>query len=161
MDGSPHSDRSSDADHRVFILWAHKDRRWSDEQITQYKKTVRDFAQLLDRVAGLHVEADFFHFDEKGWDSTRWGPEQVEDADTVLMVSSDALWERWRGKNPPDEGAGATRETDALKGLFDHDQAAFQQKVLIVVLPNGTENSIPLELRRIQYIKISELSDQC
>src|SRR5262249_32113000 len=98
---------------------------------------------------------------EKGWDSTRWGPEQVEDADTVLMVSSDTLWERWRGKNPPDEGAGATRETDALKGLFDHNQAAFQQKVLIVVLPNGTENSIPLELRRIQYIKISELNDQC
>jgi len=152
-DGSPSTGR-----HRVFILWAHKDRRWSEERVAQYKEAVYAFAQLLDRIADLQVEADLFHYDEKGIDFTRWGPQQVEDADTVLMVSSDALWERWRGQNPPDEGAGAARETDALHGLFDDDQAAFQRRVLIVVLPGGSEESVPYELSRIQRIKIPELS---
>jgi hypothetical protein len=160
MGSPPRSDASSVPGHRVFILWAHKDRRWSEERVAQYKKTVIDFARLLDGVAGLHVEIDAFHYDEKGMDFTRWGPLQVADADTVLMISSDALWERWSGRNPPNEGAGAAAETDALHGLFNRDQEAFQEKVLIVVLPGGTEESVPDQLSRIQRRKITELSLQ-
>jgi hypothetical protein len=160
MGSSAPSDGPSGPDHRVFVLWAHTDRRWSEERVAQYKKAVYAFAQLLDKIRGLHVEADLFHYDEKGIDFTRWGPQQVEDADTVLMVSSDALWERWSGQNPPDEGAGAARETDALHGLFDDDQAAFQRKVLIVVLPGGSAESVPHDLSRVQRIPILELSDQ-
>src|SRR4051794_31923036 len=87
-------------DQRVFILWAHQDRHRSEEQIEQYKQTVVHFAHLMNSIDGLQVEVDLFHYDDKNIDFTRWGPLMVEWADSVIMIASDALWERWSGRNP-------------------------------------------------------------
>ena len=147
-------------DHRAFIVWAHRDQRWSDERVVRYKESVAEFAHLLDGVAGLVVEVDLFHYDKRGIDFTRWGPQQVARADTILMVSSDPLWERWSGRNLSSEGAGAARESDAIHGLYDRDQAAFQERVLIVILPGCTDESIPAELSRVQRYRINELNEK-
>lgn len=115
-------------DHRVFIVWAHQNRHKSEDHVEQYKQNVVHCAHLLNSVAGLHVEVDLFHYDNKDIDFTRWGPRMVDWADSVVMIASASLWERWSGRNPPTEGAGAACECDALHGLFDTDQTAFQRK---------------------------------
>jgi hypothetical protein len=135
---------------RVFIVWAHRDRCWSAEENDSYRAEVLAFARALDCVEGIEVEIDLFHSEDRTVDFTRWGPDRVAWADTVIMISSVPLWDRWSGRNPPDEGAGAVRECDALHGLFDGDQAAFQRKVLIVVLAGGTDAPVPADLSRIQ-----------
>ncbi|MEU8127823.1 SEFIR domain-containing protein [Micromonospora sp. NPDC049049] len=136
--------------HRVFIVWAHRDQRWSAQQQARYQAAVLAFARTLDRVEGIEVEFDLFHSEDRTVDFTRWGPDQISWADTVLMISSAPLWDRWSGRNPANEGAGAVRECDALHGLFDTDQDAFQRKVLIVVLPGGMDAPVPADLSRIQ-----------
>jgi hypothetical protein len=72
------------------------------------------FARVLDRY--VDVEADFYRFAEPGVDWSRYGPRQIARADTVLVVSSAAYWERWEGHNPPNTGAGTAREADTLHG---------------------------------------------
>ena len=142
--------------HRVFIVWAHRDRRWSAREQDRYRTAVLAFARALERVEGLEVEIDLFHSEDRTVDFTRWGPERVTWADTVIMISSAPLWDRWSGRNPPEEGAGAVRECDALHGLFDADQAAFQRKVLIVVLPGGMDAPVPADLSRIQRRSVED-----
>ncbi|GAB4001410.1 hypothetical protein GCM10029992_36820 [Glycomyces albus] len=61
---------------------------------------------------------------------------------------------------PPQEGAGAARECDALHGLFDADQETFQQKVIIVVLPGGTDKSVPYDLSRVPRRTVDTISVQ-
>ncbi|GIF04752.1 SEFIR domain-containing protein [Actinoplanes siamensis] len=136
--------------HRVFIVWAHRDPRWSAGEQDRYRAAVLAFARALDRVDGLEVEIDLFHSEDRAIDFTRWGPDRITWADTVIMISSAPLWDRWSGRNPPDEGAGAVRECDALHGLFDTNQADFQSKVLIVELPVGAHAPVPADLSRVQ-----------
>ncbi|RAO20857.1 SEFIR domain-containing protein [Micromonospora noduli] len=142
--------------HRVFIVWAHRDRRWSAQKQARYRAAVLAFAHTLDRVEGIEVEIDLFHSEDRTIDFTRWGPDRVSWADTVIMISSVPLWDRWSGRNPANEGAGSVRECDALHGLFDTDQAAFQRKVLIVVLPDGMDAPVPADLSRIQRRPVND-----
>ncbi|MCG5461888.1 hypothetical protein MED01_006759 [Micromonospora sp. MED01] len=142
--------------HRVFIVWAHRDPRWSAQEQARYQAAVLAFARTLDGVEGIEVEIDLFHSEDRTVDFTRWGPDRVFWADTVLMISSAPLWDRWAGRNPANEGAGAVRECDALHGLFDTDQAAFQRKVLIVVLPGGMDAPVPADLSRIQRRTVND-----
>jgi SEFIR domain len=133
----------------VFLSWAHEGHHWPPDRADH---PVITFGCLLDNY--VDVEADFFRYTEPGMDWTRYGPRSVKEADTVLIVSSDAYWERWEGRNPTNSGAGTARETDALLGLFDRDQQAFQLKVVIVVLPGQDERSIPDELSRVQRFRV-------
>jgi hypothetical protein len=134
----------------VFATYAKDGDGWQEQVI--------DFACLLDQY--VEVEADFFRFTQPGMDWTRYGPTSIRRADTVLIMSSPAYWDRWDGVNPPDVGAGATRETDALHGLFDRDQRAFQMKVVVVTLPGQSDRIVPYELSRVQQYRIAELSEE-
>lgn len=120
-------------------------------------RRVSRFAVLLDKY--VDVEADLFHFTEPGMDWTRFGVRAIRRADTVLIISSDAYWERWEGDNHPGVGAGSVREIDALHGLFDRDQQEFQRKAVIVLLPGQNDRSIPYELSRVQRYAIASISE--
>jgi hypothetical protein len=142
----------------VFLSWAHKDRSWSEEETGRWKDRVIGLGHLLDKY--VDVEADFYHYTERGVDWTRYGPRVIDEAAAVLIVSSDAYWERWSGRNPPEEGAGVAREADALHGMFNRNQKAFQQRVLILIMPGNTDEPIPSELDRIQRYKITSMTQR-
>jgi hypothetical protein len=130
----------------VFLSWAHADAEW--------RAAVIGFACLLDTY--VDVDADFYHSAE-AVDWTRYGPRAVKRSDMVVLVGSDALWERWEGHNPPDVGAGIAREADALHGLFDRDQRAFQAKVVIALLPGQDGRDIPYDLARVNRYTVGSL----
>jgi hypothetical protein len=140
---------------KVFVSWAHHRRGWTPDQQAGWRRTVIEFARLLDQ--HVDVEADFFRSSEAGVDWTRYGTRAVKDADVVVIVGSDAFWERWEGENPPDEGAGIAREADALHGLFDRDQRAFQEKVIIAILPGEDARAIPYDLARVNAFQVRSL----
>lgn len=142
---------------RAFLSWAHRHSQWTDSQAEDWLQTITDFTYLL-RSCGVDVDVDLFHYTEQGIDWTRYGPDGIHAAETVLIASSDAYWERWEGRNDPTEGAGVAREADTLKGLFNADQAAFQQKALIVELPGSAGAVIPYDVRRVPCYPIPELS---
>jgi hypothetical protein len=143
---------------RAFLSWAHRHALWTDHQAQDWAQTVVDFAYLLRR-CGVDVDVDFFHYTKRGIDWTRYGPDGIYAAETVLIASNAAYWERWEGRNDPTEGAGVAREADTLKGLFNADQHAFQRKVLIVELPGSDGATIPYELRRVPCYPVPELSE--
>src|SRR5690606_22948188 len=53
------------------------------------------------------------------------------------------------GTNDPRAGAGAAAEADMLKGMFQRDQAEFQRRTQVVVLPGRTNSEIPPDLSRL------------
>ena len=53
----------------------------------------------------------------------------------VIVVLSEAWKQRWQGTNAPTVGAGAVAEADTLQGIFGKNQAEFQRKTLLVLLP--------------------------
>lgn len=139
----------------VFVSWAHTDRGWTAEQQAAWRQLVIEFACLLDRY--VDVEADFFRSSEAGIDWTRYGTRAIKRADVVVIVGNEAFWSRWEGQNAPDEGAGIAREADALHGLFDLDQQAFQEKVVLVLLPGEDSRAIPYDLARVNRYVVSTL----
>lgn len=132
----------------AFVSWAHDDAAWAEQVI--------DFACLLDRY--LDVEADFYRYTQAGIDWTRYGTQAIQHADTVLIMSSAGYWARWDGYHPPNLGAGATRETDTLHGLFDRNALEFQFKVVVVTLPGVSDRIVPYDLSRVQQYRIPDLS---
>lgn len=144
--------RCDDSGRSTFITWAHGSRGWRAGRDDEWHRKVIDFACLLDRY--LDVDADLFHFADAGIDWSRFGTQAIKRAGTVLIVGSDAYWSRWEGNHRPDEGAGSTREIDALHGLFARDQHAFQTKVAIVLLPGVDARSVPDGLSRVSQYSI-------
>ena len=100
------------------------------------------------RANGIDADLDLFHADEADIDWTRFGPRAVFESQFVVVAISEAWAQRWIGTNKPSMGAGAVAEADALKGLFQRDQSAWQRKVIVVVLPSQSEDSIPDDLMR-------------
>jgi hypothetical protein len=142
----------------VFISWAHADYRSSFEEIDEEKEFVYSFVHFLARY--MKIEADIFHYTDEGMNWSLYGPRQVEAASTVLIVGSKPFWERWRGDNKPDEGAGSVREIDALKGLFNRDQEQFQRKVVIALLPGESHKDIPDELHRVACFPVTSIDER-
>lgn len=122
----------------AVISWAHGDDGW--------QATVAAFAFRL-REFGIDVDIDLWHLHEPGVNWSTYGPRAIQENNFVLIPVSAAYRERWEGKAAPGTGAGAAREANTLKGLFDEDQESFQRKVKIVLLPGATVNDIPAELR--------------
>ena len=99
----------------------------------------------------IDVDIDLFHQAEPGVDWTRFGPRRIDDVEWVIVALSRAWRERWEGRNPPTEGAGAVAEADALKSLFARDQDAFRRKVVLVTLPSRRgEDLVPIGLDGVQ-----------
>ncbi|RIQ18824.1 hypothetical protein DY240_20855 [Jiangella rhizosphaerae] len=134
------------------MSWAHSHASWSREQTGDWESQVAAFAALLRRF-GIRADVDLFHLDEPE-DWTRYGPLQVQRAKYTLIVMSEAWAERWSGTNSPREGAGAAAEADTLKGLFTHDQDAWQRRVVIVMFPEVSSNVVPPDLQRVARVSV-------
>jgi hypothetical protein len=132
----------------VFVSWAHRDESWTDDEAQDWERTVAEFATVLRRL-GIDSDVDLYHLDEAGIDWTRFGPQAIVSNDFVLVAVSEAWAQRWSGTNHPRSGAGAAAEADMLKGLFQRDQAAFQRRTQIVILPGRSSDDVPPDLNRL------------
>jgi len=126
----------------VFVSWAHRDSGMTEAQAADWLDLVHDLAQSL-TASGCVVRADIY---EQDVDWSRWGPEMIDKCAFTLIVSSRAYCERWNGSNPPEEGAGAAREINVLKGRFDKNQQKFRNRTAIVLLPGITKDDVPDEI---------------
>jgi hypothetical protein len=142
---------------RVLISWAHAHRTWGEDQVRRWRETVEAFARVL-ADCGLDVEFDLWNTTDTAIDFTRWGPRLVEECDYTVVAISEAWQERWEGRNPPHEGAGVAVEADAMRGIFERDQARFQRAFVVALLPGAPDEVIPNELRRLRRERIAELS---
>lgn len=124
----------------AFISWAHDDEVW--------QKAIAGFALKL-RELGIEADVDLFHLDKPGINWTTYGPQAIEDNDVVIIAASPAYRERWEGRGDPRQGAGAAREANVLKTLFNENQETFLHKVKVVVLNSMKTQDIPAELRAV------------
>ncbi|MDR6613088.1 hypothetical protein J2Y42_002524 [Leifsonia sp. 1010] len=132
---------------RVLVSWAHRGEGWTDREASDWAREVVEFTGAL-RANGINADLDLFHSHETETDWTRFGPAQVKDSDFVVIAISEAWAQRWEGTNSLTVGAGAVAEADALKGLFQRDQGAWQRKVIVAILPSQSEDAIPEDLMR-------------
>jgi len=141
----------------ALVSWAHRDPDWSDYQADDWITKAVAFASLL-MANGVETSLDLWHETDPQIDWTRWGQLQVQECQLVIILASKAWRQRWEGTNPPHLGAGAVAEADTLKGLFNTDQAAFQRKTLLVLLPGvDPKESIPHDLHRVQRFRVGSL----
>jgi hypothetical protein len=124
----------------AFVSWAHGEPGW--------QTTVVEFTFKL-RELGIDADIDVTHLHDPAVNWTTLGPRAIEESEFVLIPVSSGYKERWEGDAAPGTGAGAAREANTLKALFDKDQKAFQRKVKIVILPGASLDDIPTELRAI------------
>lgn len=107
---------------------------------------------------GIDVDVDQFYFEEPGVDWNRFGTLAVEDSDFVLIAVSPSYRERFEGTNDPSVGAGAVREADAILGILNQGQDEYRRKVVVVVLPEASENDVPTQLSGHHRFTITEVS---
>lgn len=133
----------------AFVSWAHDVAAW-EQTIAAFTLTLRDL--------GIDADVDLFHLDDADVNWSTYGPRSIVDSNFVLIAASPAYRERWEGRNDPRIGAGAAREANTLKSLFDDDQKAFREKVKVVVLPGSSTADIPTELRAaVQHFRITTI----
>lgn len=142
----------------VFVSWAHRDPSWTDDEALAWQQTVTEFTGLL-RLNGIEGEVDLYEQHNPEIDWTRYGPAMVENSDFTLIAISRAYKARWEGTNDPKEGAGAVAEANALKGMFQKDQANFQARVKLVVLPGASVSDIPAELMNLQRFTLTSIDE--
>lgn len=122
----------------AFISWAHGDQTW--------ERTIARFASQL-RAFGVNADVDLFHLNDDDVIWANYGGQAIQVNEFVLIAVNGPYKERWEGTNDRRVGAGAAREANVMKGLFDDDQHDFFRKVKIVLLPGSTVADIPAELR--------------
>jgi hypothetical protein len=125
----------------AVVLWAHSDPDWEAEQREHWKQSVLLLTKLL-RDNGIDADVDLFHGHEPT-DWARFGPRAIEASDWVLVAVSPQWRRAFQGSNKPTESAGAVGEANTLMGMFKNDQAEFQQRVLLVLLPERETSEIP------------------
>ncbi len=112
----------------VFVSWAHSDRGMASHIREEWSALIYEFCAAL-IANGINAEADLFNLSDPSINWQNFGPQAIANADYVFVAVSRGWTERYEGTNPPTEGAGAAREADNLKGMFDRDQNEFQKKV--------------------------------
>ena len=121
----------------AFISWAHGDDAWSD--------TVARFVLELRRL-GVLADVDLFHVHDSGVDWSTYGQNAIDMDDFVIIAASGGYKTRWEGKRTTRTGAGAAREANVLKDLFDREPTTFFEKIIIAILPGATDDDVPAEL---------------
>jgi SEFIR domain len=145
------ADRQGGSAPSAFVTWAHGNDTW--------QKTIADFTVRL-RQLGIAADVDLFELHNPNVNWATYGPGAIQENEFVILAVSQAYKERWEGTNAPSTGAGAAREANVLKGLFNEDQHAFYRKVKIVILPGAAEADIPAELNAApQHFQIDSISD--
>lgn len=142
----------------AFVSWAHRGEAWSDTETAVWRRSVEAFAELLDEADDIDVTLDLWHENDPGLDWGRWGLRQIETSDFVLIAMNEPWAQRWRGVNDPTVGGGAVAEANALRGLFTQNQAEFQRRVRVVMLPGAHERDIPLDLNQLKRVTLPELT---
>lgn len=147
----------------ALISWAHE----SDEGAQARNEEARRAADerwlntVLDLSAGLRVIGDVeahvdFAYSADPVDWSRWGPDMIRKCDFVLVAVNKAWARRFEGREAPGRGAGATAEADELLGLFARDREAFDQKVILVLLPGTNPDDIPGRLHgRLTHVRVN------
>lgn len=143
---------------KVFISWAHRGEDWTDGRTHHWEERVVGFARLLGALPDIEVALDFWVETERAINWNHWGPNQIDEADFVLIMMNEPWAQRWSGRNSPTFGAGAAAEANALHGLFNKDQHLFQQKVRVIILPEGNPASIPHDLSGVKSLTVLSLS---
>jgi len=110
-------------------------------------QTIATFVMELRRL-GIDTDADLFHF-HAAVDWSTYGSQAIEERDYVLIAASASYKERWEGRRNAATGAGAAREANVLKSLFERSPQEFTSKVVVVVLPGADDDDIPEEIRPI------------
>jgi SEFIR domain len=121
----------------ALLSWAHDTATW--------QTTLVEFAVLLRRY-GVDADIDLFELHNPNVNWSTWGPDAIERSEFVLLAVSANYRERWEDRGDQTEGAGAAREANVLKTLFNQDRAVFYHKVKIVILPGASVQDIPAEL---------------
>lgn len=137
----------------VFISWAHSHSSWTKKQASAWQEGVATLASTLRQSFGIDADIDLFHLHEPV-DWTRFGQRGIVNNERVVVVLSEAWAERWEGTNSPTEGAGAAREADALHGLFSRNQDDWQNKLMVVMLPDVSDDHLPVDLDRVARVKL-------
>jgi SEFIR domain len=143
----------------AFVSWAHGHGSWDATRQAEWASVVTRFANAL-RHVGIDADLDRFHEHAPDINWQTYGSRAIHDNDYVLIAVSRGYKERWEGRNPPTEGAGAAREANVLKSLFDRDQATFWRKVKLVILPGASPDDIPDELGGMRQFVIQSLEQQ-
>lgn len=143
----------------ALVSWAHRNPGWSDAEAERWIASTVRFAALLHK-SGIDAELDLYHEGDTSIDWTRWGQQQVRERDLVVIVISGAWKERWEGTNSPRQGAGAVAEADALKGRFNTNQAEFQRRTILVLLPGVSDDNIPFDLHRLHRVRVTSLDNE-
>jgi pimeloyl-ACP methyl ester carboxylesterase len=148
----------------AFVSWAHPLDSEDPEAADQWRVDVFSFTYQLRRL-GIHADIDLFHMHDDDVDWSTFGPNAIEQADYVLVVASTDYKDRWEGSGDTTRGAGAAREANVLKSLFERDRALFRKRVKLILLPGVDVASAPAELQSsvqrfpISNFEFSGLSD--
>jgi hypothetical protein len=129
----------------------------TDAQAVTWCDLVRALAERLN-ASGCVVRVDLY---EQSVDWSRWGPEMIAKSDFTLIVPSRAYCERWDGRNPPSEGAGAAREINVLKGRFDKDQKNLHSRTIVIMMPGVTKADVPDEIYSyLQHFLVNPITNE-
>jgi hypothetical protein len=130
---------------RAFVSWAHHHSSWAPQQAQSWRQTVLEFATALRQIGGIDADLDLWHgTSHENWST--FGVAGIRESDFVLIAVSRAYRERWEESGSPYEGAGAAREANAIKSIFDRDRLDFRRRVKVILLPGASINDIPMEL---------------
>lgn len=141
----------------MFITWAHANTDWNTQQTQAWENLVGRFATTLMTDCGIETEIDLWHLSTPT-DWTRWGPQQIRQADYVIVMTSTAWRERFDGDNKPTVGAGAVAECNELLGIFSTNQEEFARKVLLVQLPGIEPDTIPARLHSVVRFPLDDIT---
>ncbi|WP_164904883.1 SEFIR domain-containing protein [Streptomyces cyaneus] len=121
---------------RVFISYAHDDAGHIDK--------VRDFYHFLRR-CGIDADLDL-PAGERRRDWALWMLRGIRDSRHVIVVASPEYKRRAEGDAAPGEGKGVQWESMLLRNLVYEDHAAALEKIVPVVLPEGSAKDLPVWL---------------
>ncbi len=128
---------------RVLISYSHDS--------AAHKQRVLD---LADRVCGDGVDCHLDRYEvspQEGW--TRWMINQVEESAFVLVVCTETYDRRFRGKEDPNKGLGATWEGFIITQEIYND-ASRNTKFIPIAFSADDAKHIPLFLQSATYYRL-------
>jgi hypothetical protein len=111
--------------------------------------------QLSDRLRSEGVDCHTDQYEEspaEGW--ARWCDDQVEDAEFILVVCTDAYESRFRGRQEPGKGLGVTWEGFVITQEL-YDQQGRNNKFIPVVFDSDDTSHIPRALKSATRYNVS------
>lgn len=137
---------------KVFISYSH-DSKAHREQALALSERLRDDG--IETLFDQYVSGS----PEQGW--SRWMLDQLDVADTVLVICTEIYYRRFRGHEIAGKGKGANWE-GALIAQEIYDSSSRTSKFVPIFLSDAEERWIPEPLRsRTYYFRVSEENYQC